>query len=191
MKYIEKIKVLSDSNYKKEVARYLWFVLKGDGSVWTGYEDRDDAKEELKELKETDKEAKMLAREKVEPTTLAQFFKGCGVPQALLDKGYRDAKQDAKLARSDPWAYEAKKDKESEKERAKAEKKKAVTETKGWKLFNKNSKEIKVGDKIEFKGQQVTVTSLEPPHKPGASGYVTTKSGRYYATVYDVEFKHT
>jgi len=118
------IKMASD---KQEVARYLWFVLKGDGSVWTGYEDRNDAKEDLKELKETDKKATMVAREKVDPATLAKFFKNCGVPQSMLNKGYRDAKQDAKLSRSDPWAYEAKKDKEWKKEKEKAAKKAAMS----------------------------------------------------------------
>jgi hypothetical protein len=46
-----------------------------------------------------------------------------------------------------------------------------------------------------FHGKQVVVTSLEPPHKPGASGYVSTKEkgsdwvDRYYAKVYDMEYR--
>ena len=76
--------------------------------------------------------------------------------------------------------------------------KKSVTardETKGWTLVDKNGKEVKVGDKIMFHGKQVEVTSLEPPHKPGASGYVSTKEkgsnwvDRYYAKVYDMEYR--
>jgi len=70
-----------------------------------------------------------------------------------------------------------------------------ATNLKGWTLVDKNGKEVKVGDKIMFKGNQVEVTSLEPPHKPGASGYVSTKKGgsswidRYYAKVYDMEYR--
>jgi len=64
----------------------------------------------------------------------------------------------------------------------------------GWKLVDKNGKEIKVGDTITFEGNQVKVTSLEPPHKPGANGRVSTKNatknwtGRFYANVYGLKF---
>lgn len=70
-------------------------------------------------------------------------------------------------------------------------KKKVIADTKGWKLLDKSGKEVKVGDKITFKGKQVEVTSLEPPHKPEASGYVSTKEGRYYASVYDMKYTRT
>lgn len=65
---------------------------------------------------------------------------------------------------------------------------------KGWKLVDKNGKEIKVGDTITFEGNQVKVTSLEPPHKPGANGRVSTKNAtknwtdRFYADVYGLKF---
>jgi hypothetical protein len=85
-------------DYKKEAARYLWFIVRGNGKIDTGFEYNSDAKDYLKEVKEYDKEAKLLNRTKVDPAKLTEFYKGCGVPQRMLDKGYRDAKKDAKMA---------------------------------------------------------------------------------------------
>lgn len=44
-------------------------------------------------------DAKMFHRSKVDPDKLAEFYKGCGVPQRMLDKGFRDSKKDAKMAK--------------------------------------------------------------------------------------------
>jgi hypothetical protein len=108
MKFISfihnKYKVLASPSYKKDVARYLWFIVKGDGTIWEGIEDKNDAKESLKEVKETDPNAKIISRSKMDQTKLAEFFKNHGVPQRMIDKGFKDAKKDAKLGRDDPWA---------------------------------------------------------------------------------------
>lgn len=81
---------------KKEIARYLWFVVKSDGTLESGFEYNSDGKDYLKEVKEWDKGAKLIHRSKVDPIKLATFFKAAGVPPRMLDKGYRDAKKDAK-----------------------------------------------------------------------------------------------
>ena len=93
---------------KKDVARYMWFVVKGDGTLDSGFEYNSDAKDYLKEVKEYDKQAKVSNRSKVDPEKLAEFFKAQGVPQRMLDKGHRDAKKDAKMAKDDPWGYHKK-----------------------------------------------------------------------------------
>jgi len=97
---------------KKEVARYLWFIVRSQGDwkdkIETGFEDNSDAKDYLKEIKEYDKGSKMFHRSKVDPEKLAAFFKAQGVPQRMLDKGHRDAKKDVKMAKDDPWGYHKK-----------------------------------------------------------------------------------
>ena len=97
---------------KKEVARYLWFIVRSQGDwkdkIDTGFEYNSDAKDYLKEIKEYDKGAKLFHRSKVDPEKLAEFFKAQGVPQRMLDKGHRDAKKDAKMAKEDPWSYHKK-----------------------------------------------------------------------------------
>lgn len=90
---------------KKDAARYLWFVLRGDGSIYSGYEIREDCKDDLKELKESpeNKNAKIVSRSKVDQAKIAEFYKGSGVPKGMLNKGHRDAKKDAKLDKEDPF----------------------------------------------------------------------------------------
>lgn len=90
---------------KRDAARYLWFVLRGDGSIYSGYEIREDCKDDLKELKESpeNKNAKIVSRSKVDPAKLAKFYKGSGVPKNMLGKGHKDAKKDAKLDKEDPF----------------------------------------------------------------------------------------
>lgn len=92
----KKINPKPNMGEKKEVARYLWFVVKGDGTIESGFEYNSDGKEYLKEVKEYDKTAKLIHRSKLDPTKLATFFKAQGVPQRMLDKGYKDAKKDSK-----------------------------------------------------------------------------------------------
>jgi len=96
----KKINPKPNMGEKKEVARYLWFIVRSQGDwkdkIETGYEDRSDAKDYLNEIKEYDKGAKIFHRSKVDPEKLAEFFKAQGVPQRMLDKGYKDAKKDAK-----------------------------------------------------------------------------------------------
>jgi hypothetical protein len=108
-KDIEKIvKAKIDYEYAKDAAKYMWFIVKSDGSIHEGNESRDDAREALKELRETDRGAKLVNRSKVDSTKLAEFYKKNGVPQHMLEKGYREAKKDDKLAKDDPWGYHRK-----------------------------------------------------------------------------------
>jgi hypothetical protein len=96
---------MADS-YNKEAARYLWFVIRGNGEIYSGYEFRDDAKEDVKELKEHgDVGVKISYREKIDPAKLAAFYKAIKVPQRMLDKGLRDAKKDAKKTTASSNGY--------------------------------------------------------------------------------------
>ena len=46
-------------------------------------------------------------------------------------------------------------------------------------------KQLFIGDEItDFRGEKTTITSMNPPHKSSASGYVNT----FYASVYNTEF---
>jgi hypothetical protein len=44
------------------------------------------------------------------------------------------------------------------------------------KLFSDNGHTIHIGDTVEtFRGEEVTVIAICPPHKPGSSGHVTIR----------------
>ena len=93
--YVRKsdIEAAIDYNYAKDAARYLWFIVKSDGTIWEGIEDLNDAKTSLKELKETDTGAKLISRSKMDKEKLADFFKRNKVPKHMLNKGLREAKK--------------------------------------------------------------------------------------------------
>jgi len=97
--YVRKsdIEAAIDYNYAKDAARYMWFIVKGDGTIWEGIEDPNDAKTSLKELKETDKDAKIISRSKIDKEKLAEFFKNNKVPKHMIDKGLREAKKSIKM----------------------------------------------------------------------------------------------
>lgn len=65
-----------------------------------------------------------------------------------------------------------------------------------WKLIDvKTGAELNVGDvRLTFRGDEVRITSLQPPHKPESSGKVNVKfvsdgvPGQYYPGVLDARF---
>ena len=105
MNFLRKIEAAIDYKFAKDAARYLWFIVKSDGTIWEGLEDRDDAKESLKEVKETDKNAKLVSRSRMDKEKLAEFFKNNKVPKHMVNKGHREAKKDVKMSKDDPWGY--------------------------------------------------------------------------------------
>ena len=131
------------SQEKKDAARYLWFVIKGDGSIYSGYEEREDCKDDLKELKESpeNKNAKIVSRSKVDPSKLEKFYKGSGVPKNMLGKGHREAKRDAKLDRADPFGAQDRRAKRTQGSAAlgAARKLKRDVKTKDGRTFPKDS----------------------------------------------------
>jgi hypothetical protein len=94
------------ASYKKDAARYLWFVVRSDGTISEGNEYRSDGMDSLKETKEHDANAKLVSRKKVDPAELAAFYKRNGVPINMLDKGFRDALRDAKKEAGGSWHKE-------------------------------------------------------------------------------------
>jgi hypothetical protein len=56
-----------------------------------------------------------------------------------------------------------------------------------WKLIDDKGNQLKVGMTVNtFRGEQVTLTGMRPPHKAGSSGHVTVtfKDGGEFAEFY-------
>lgn len=48
---------------------------------------------------------------------------------------------------------------------------------------------VAIGDTVySFRGNKETVRGIEPPRHSGSSGHVVTDAGRYYASVYNLEY---
>ena len=57
-------------------------------------------------------------------------------------------------------------------------------------FYDADGNRLQISSRIkDFRGESAIVNAFEPPHKPGASGYITTNRGRYYASVYGYEWK--
>ena len=65
-----------------------------------------------------------------------------------------------------------------------------------WKLLDaKTGTELKFGDKRTCRGEAVTITGFQPPHKPESSGRVFVNfvsdgvPGHYYPSVIDARYE--
>lgn len=58
-----------------------------------------------------------------------------------------------------------------------------------WVLLDEHGTEYIEGSTLAFDDQTVIITGMEPPHREGTSGRVSTTVGRFYAHVYGLHFE--
>jgi len=88
------LKKVQADDYAKQAARYMWFIIKSDGSIDSGWEDKDDGKTSLKETLELDPGAKLVSRMRVDKNKLNEFFKGAGVTPKMAEKSFRNVRKE-------------------------------------------------------------------------------------------------
>jgi hypothetical protein len=81
------------ASYAREAARYMWFVIRNDGEIDSGWEYRSDGLDAAKEIKESGPAAKLVARVRVDKAKLAEFFKKIGVSEKMAAQGLKEAKK--------------------------------------------------------------------------------------------------
>lgn len=101
MGYVSRINKIVASEYDEnfEVAKYMWFVVKSDGTIWCGNEYRSDAVDAWKETKESDPNAKLISRVKMDKEKLHKWFKEQGLSDAIIEKGLKAIKLERKESR--------------------------------------------------------------------------------------------
>jgi hypothetical protein len=94
MGFLAKVKKVCADSYAKDAARYMWFVVHHDGAIDSGWEYREDGLDALRETKETDPQAKLVGRVRMDKAKLAEFFKRAGVSPQMAQKGFRAVRKE-------------------------------------------------------------------------------------------------